>query len=366
MPSTRETWVDFTGTGPGGIVPCPMLRRRDYAYELPPERIAQVPSDRRDHSRLLVVGPQPGDRRFDELPELLPPGAVVVVNDTRVLPARLHAQKDTGGAVELLFLERLEADASGERWRCLARASKALRPGMVLRAAGAAIEVAAARADDGAIEVRVPGAAEALLERAGELPLPPYIERPAGTSGADRERYQTVYARSPGAVAAPTAGLHFTPALLDRLRDRGMTVATLTLHVGLGTFAPVRADHLDEHRMHLERYEIPEETAALIASGRPVVAVGTTVVRALEAAAAAPRAVNAGPGATDLFIRPGYRFQIVDHLVTNFHLPESTLMVLVSAFAGYDRIMSAYRHAIAADYRFFSFGDAMLLSRDAP
>jgi S-adenosylmethionine:tRNA ribosyltransferase-isomerase len=348
-------------------VPCSMRRRRDYAYDLPPDRIAQAPADRRDGSRLLVVGPALADRRFDELPALVPEGAVLVVNDTRVLPARLQARKDTGGAVELLFLERLAADAGGERWRCLARASKPLRPGMVLGAAGVALEVASTRAADGTVEIAVPGPAEPLLERAGELPLPPYIERPGGESAADRERYQTVYARHPGAVAAPTAGLHFTPAIFERLRQRGVEVASLTLHVGLGTFAPVRADDLADHRMHIERYDIPAATAALVASGRPVVAVGTTVVRALEGAATGKGALAAGPGATDLFIRPGYRFQIVDHLITNFHLPESTLMVLVSAFAGYDRIRAAYRHAVAADYRFFSFGDAMLLHRaEAP
>jgi S-adenosylmethionine:tRNA ribosyltransferase-isomerase len=228
------------------------------------------------------------------------------------------------------------------------------------------LTITSERADDTTITVDVPGDAVAFLDTWGEVPLPHYIARPEAEAD-DRERYQTVYARTPGAVAAPTAGLHFTPELLAALEARGVAVARVTLHVGLGTFSPVRSEELAEHVMHRERYEIPEATAALIASGRPVVAVGTTVVRTLESAARGPREVAAGPGETRLFIRPGtgFRFQIVDHLISNFHLPESTLLMLVCAFAGRERVLAAYRHAVAAGYRFFSYGDAMYLTREA-
>jgi S-adenosylmethionine:tRNA ribosyltransferase-isomerase len=234
-------------------------------------------------------------------------------------------------------------------------------------AAGTAVlEVVGERGDDGTVVVRFgcpPAEVEALLSAYGEMPLPPYIERAGRPGPEDVARYQTVYARAAGAVAAPTAGLHLTAAIMSALEARGVSLARLTLHVGLGTFAPVRTDDLDEHVMHVERYTIPAETAALVTSGRPVVAVGTTCVRALEGSAAVHGEVRAGAAHTDLFIRPGFRFRVVDHLITNFHVPESTLLVLVSAFAGYDRIMTAYRHAIEAGYRFFSYGDAMLLSR---
>ena len=349
-----------------------MHRRSDYHFELPPAQIAQHPADRRDASRLLVVGDPLGDRAFADLPGLLPPASVVVVNDTRVVPARVHTRKDSGGAIELLFVEPTAepAPAGHTAWRALARGG--LRAGMVLRVQrdpSAAVTVLTARgpgSSDGSVIVAVPGDAYAFLDAHGELPLPPYIERAGGVSAADRERYQTVFARAPGAVAAPTAGLHFTPGVLDALAAAGHTLATVTLHVGLGTFAPVRDDDLAAHAMHTERYTVPDATAALIASGRPVVAIGTTVVRTLEAAATGPHQVAAGPGATAMFIRPGtgFRFRVVDHLVTNFHLPESTLLMLVSAFAGFDRIRAAYRHAVAAGYRFFSYGDAMLLRRD--
>jgi S-adenosylmethionine:tRNA ribosyltransferase-isomerase len=348
-----------------------MWRVADYHYDLPPERVAQRPADRRDASRLLVL-PRAGDARdhaFGDLPALLPADAVLVVNDTSVIPARLRARKPTGGAVELLLLE--PTDRSDGAWIALARSHKPLRPGTEVTLLDRAGQPAAARArivsraEDGTALVEFdPGQDPlALLEELGDVPLPPYIERAAGADAADRERYQTVYARTPGAVAAPTAGLHFTPELLARLDARGITRASLTLHVGLGTFAPVRGDDLRHHRMHRERYTIPEQTARLIGSGRPVVAVGTTSVRALEAAARGPRQVTAGPGATSLFIGPDFRFQVVDHLVTNFHLPGSTLLVLVCAFAGHAPVMAAYRHAVAAGYRFFSYGDAMLLSR---
>jgi S-adenosylmethionine:tRNA ribosyltransferase-isomerase len=337
-------------------------RRADYAFDLPAAQIAQTPADRRDGSRLLVVGAETvDDRRFSEVVELVPADAVVVVNDTRVIPARVHAHKDTGGNVELLFIEPIAEGA----WRCLARARRPLRRGQVLRTRAGDVTLLSDRAADGTVTVAPPPQLDALafLDNAGEVPLPPYIERAAAT--ADRERYQTVYARAPGAVAAPTAGLHFTPEILDALRAKGATIATVTLHVGLGTFAPMRADRLADHTMHVERYQIPAETAALIATGRPVVAIGTTVVRTLESAATGTRHVEAGKAETQLFIHPGsgHAWKIVDHLVTNFHLPESTLLMLVCAFAGTARTLAAYRHAVAAGYRFFSYGDAMLVSR---
>ena len=346
-----------------------MRATSDYRYELPPEQIAQVPADRRDASRLLAVGASElREHRFGELPDLLPEEAVVVVNDTRVVPARLRATKPTGGAVELLVLEPGEAAGSGGRWRCLARSSKPIRAGIELTIDGAdrVVRVIEVR-EGGEIIVELDGLAADLLERHGEIPLPPYIERPHGADAGDRDRYQTVFAREPGAVAAPTAGLHFTAKLLEAIEARGATVAPLTLHVGLGTFAPVRTANLDDHELHAERFHIPEDTAALVSSGRPVVAIGTTVVRALESAAAATGRVLPGPSQTRLFIRPGYRFRAVDHLVTNFHLPESTLLVLVCAFAGHARTMRGYRHAVERKFRFYSYGDAMLVSRqEAP
>ena len=298
-----------------------------------------------------------------------------MVNDTRVIPARLHTRKDTGGSVELLFLEPIGdggvTTGAADRWRCLARARRPLRAGQLLRPARApeiGLTLASDRDDDGTVVVEIPGGAFALLERAGELPLPPYIGRPDGERAEDRERYQTIFARAPGAVAAPTAGLHFTAAVRDALVARGCVIAPLTLHVGLGTFSPVRVDELDAHAMHEERYTIPVATAEAIAvagaAGRPVVAIGTTAVRALESAATGDHRIAAGPGTTRIFIRPGFRFRVVDQLLTNFHLPESTLLMLVCAFTGYHRTLAAYRHAIAADYRFFSYGDAMLCRRD--
>ena len=354
-----------------------MLRKADFAFDLPPAQIAQAPAPTRDGSRLLVVGPPMVDARFPALLDHLPPAPVVIVNDARVVPARVHGTRQTGGVVELLFVEPDAAPvpAGHVAWRCLARAGGRLRPGDSIRpqrAPDVALVIAGERGEGGALAVAVPAASVtdvyALLDRIGELPLPPYIARAGGPDADDRDRYQTVYARTPGAVAAPTAGLHLTPALLDGIAARGGTVARVTLHVGLGTFAPMRVDDVTQHVMHVERYDVPAETAALVASGRPVVAIGTTVVRALESAAVGPRQVAVGPGATSLFIHPGsgHRFQVVDALVTNFHLPESTLLMLVSAFAGYDRVMAAYRHAVAAGYRFFSYGDAMYVTREAP
>jgi S-adenosylmethionine:tRNA ribosyltransferase-isomerase len=342
----------------------------DFDYELPGDLIAQVPQERRDASRLLVLDRTSGaieHRIFSELPGLLDPGDLLVLNDARVIPARLFARKPTGGRVELLLVERI--DEQERRFRALIGASRAPKPGAILLAEGGLrIEVAARSGDS--YEVRLLGAGgsiEEILDAFGRMPLPPYVRRDPddGLEPLDRERYQTVYARNPGAVAAPTAGLHFSEALLDRIRARGVRLATVTLHVGPGSFLPVRVERVEEHRMHGESYELPEETAEAIAEtrgrGGRVVAVGTTVVRTLEACALPGGLVRSGTGRCDLFIYPGFRFQVVDALVTNFHLPRSTLLMLVCAFAGRERVLAAYREAIGRRYRFYSYGDAMLV-----
>ena len=340
-----------------------MRRTADYDFVLPAESIAQRPAEQRDASRLLHLEAGGGltDRNFTELAELLPADAVLVVNDTKVIRARLRTQKLSGGAVELLLLE---PTAEPSQWRCLAKASKPIRDGCPLQVVGTETVCTAigGRASDGSILIEFPCEVFALLEAHGELPLPPYIERAGGDTPDDRARYQTVFAKEQGAVAAPTAGLHFSEPVLAQLAERGITRTSLTLHVGLGTFAPVRADSLDEIALHEERYSVSEECAALVQSGRPIVAVGTTVVRALESAATGKKTLRSGAGRTSIFISPGYQFQIVNQLVTNFHLPKSTLLMLVSAFAGHQRVMQAYAHAVAAGYRFYSYGDAMLLS----
>ena len=335
-----------------------------FDFELPRELIAQAPLPARDASRLLVLpraGGDPRHRAVRDLPGLLRPGDLLVVNDAKVIPARLHGRKKgTGGKVELLLVEPL----GGADWLALGQASKALRAGAVVEAHGAEIGIVEARGQ-GELVVRLPAQGDELwryLDEAGEMPLPPYIERPP--DGLDRERYQTIFARERGAVAAPTAGLHFTPELLRQLRDARVQVATITLHVGPGTFLPVRAQRTEDHRMHRERYCVPNETAELhartrAANGR-VIAVGTTALRTLEAAYDGA-GLRSGPGATDLFIAPGYGFRAVDGLFTNFHLPRSTLLMLVSAFAGLERILAAYREAVRERYRFFSYGDAMLI-----
>ena len=340
----------------------------DYGFELPPELIAQEPAAAREAARLLHFAPEGfGDHRFAELAELLPADAIVIANDTRVIPARVRGHKPSGGAVELLFLEpdpAVAAPPGSSAWRCLARARRPLRPGQTVAVdGGPALAILTERAGDGTIAIAAPGDGFGFLDAHGHIPLPRYIDRPDRDD--DRERYQTMFARHPGAVAAPTAGLHMTPAIADQLAARGATLATITLHVGWGTFAPIRQADLRDHHMHRERYVIPEATAALVAGGRPVVALGTTALRALEAAATGPRTLAAGPGATSLFIYPGsnHRFQIVDHLITNFHLPESTLLMLVCAFAGTERVLAGYRHATSARYRFYSYGDATLMHR---
>jgi S-adenosylmethionine:tRNA ribosyltransferase-isomerase len=335
----------------------------DFDYALPAELIAQHPASGRTASRLLRLTPggRISDHVFADLPQFLAAGDVLVFNDTRVIKARLLGAKDTGGRVEVLVERVLGShDALAQ-----ISASHAPRAGARLRLAGAVDAVVLAR-DDDLFRLRFGGEATVLevLERHGSVPLPPYITHPP--EAEDERRYQTVYARTPGAVAAPTAGLHFDEPLLDALRKRGIELAFLTLHVGAGTFQPVRTRNVDEHRMHQEWYDIPAATAAAVrrarAQGRSVVAVGSTVLRALEASARNGEPA-AGSGETDLFITPGFAFSVVDRLVTNFHLPKSTLLMLVSAFAGMEPIRAAYRHAIAQRYRFFSYGDAMLIDR---
>ncbi len=337
------------------------MQLADFDFDLPDELIAQFPPAVRGGSRLLHVTTSSvlHDRSFDQLPSLLRRDDLLVLNDTRVIKARLFGQKESGGKLELLVervLDEYEALA-------FIRASHAPRPGSrVVLADGVAAQVLA-RQDD-LTRLRFPHPVLEMLEQFGRLPLPPYI---AHVPTADDEaRYQTVYANEPGAVAAPTAGLHFDAAMLETLRAQGVRTARVTLHVGAGTFQPVRTEAIADHKMHHERYTIPQATVEAIhetrARGGRVVAVGTTSLRALEAAAHAGE-LSAGSAETDIFITPGYRFQVVDALVTNFHLPRSTLLMLVSAFAGLDAIRAAYAHAIQAGYRFFSYGDAMFLEK---
>jgi S-adenosylmethionine:tRNA ribosyltransferase-isomerase len=339
----------------------------DFDFSLPEGLIAQQPAPHRSASRLLDGrGSVPADRQFRDLPTLLSPGDLLVFNDTRVIKARLFGEKPTGGAVEAL-VERVLPE---HRVVAQLRVSKAPRPGTTIRMAEAFdAEVIGRSGPDGSMyELRFPSEPLALLEQHGHVPLPPYIAHADGA--LDHERYQSVFAQRPGAVAAPTASLHFDDAVLAALAARGIAQAAITLHVGAGTFQPVRTDNLAEHRMHSEWYEVPATTAHAIdatrARGGRIVAVGTTSLRALESAAlgAAPGELLAsGARETELFITPGFQFRVVDRLVTNFHLPKSTLLMLVCAFAGYDHVRALYRHAIEARYRFFSYGDAMLLAR---
>jgi S-adenosylmethionine:tRNA ribosyltransferase-isomerase len=340
----------------------PRYRLSDFDYELPSELIAQVPAPIRGTSRLMrVAAAAIEDRTFSDLPDLLAPGDLLVFNDTKVIRSRLRGRRETGGRVELL-LERIVAP--DEAWVQLAASHPPKPGGRVLLPGGASATVVTREGRFFRMRFALDVALDAYLERHGEVPLPPYIAREA--TAADAERYQTVYARHPGAVAAPTAGLHFDHTLLERLRARGVAFAYLTLHVGAGTFQPVETEDLAKHRMHSERFTIPEATVAAIAhtraAGGAIVGVGTTTLRALESAAGGG-SVRAGESETALFITPGYHFRVVDRLLTNFHLPRSTLLMLVSAFAGFAAIREAYAHAIRERYRFFSYGDAMLLDR---
>ncbi len=335
------------------------MRVADFDFDLPSDLIAQFPPEVRGASRLLRVRSDAlADLRFADLPTLLAPGDLLVLNDTRVIKARLYGNKDTGGRVELL-VERVTGETEA---LVFIRASKSPKPGTRIDLSdGVTLTVREKQADLYLCAFSAP--VLSVLDAQGALPLPPYIERAAGA--ADDARYQTVYAREPGAVAAPTAGLHFDDAMLATLAAQGVASARVTLHVGAGTFQPVRVEEVSEHKMHSERYTIPEETvqavAATRAAGGRVVAVGTTSLRALEAASASGT-LKAGSDETDIFITPGYRFKTVDALITNFHLPKSTLLMLVSAFAGFDTIRAAYAHAIRERYRFFSYGDAMFLT----
>jgi len=326
------------------------MRRADFHYELPASLIAQAPLSGRSDSRLLCLDSSGdcADRLISQLPGLLAPGDLLVFNDTRVLPARLRGQKQSGGQIELL----IERHICAHEVLAWVRASKSPRPGGLLRVAGVRVEVLAREAE--LFRLRFEHPVLPLLESHGEVPLPPYIRR--DTEAADRERYQTVYAQSAGAIAAPTAGLHFTPEILARLPH-----AFVTLHVGAGTFQPVKAERLEDHVMHRERYEIPSSTADAVAAAQRVIAVGTTSMRTLEASAREHGAAAAGAGSTDIFIFPGCEFRVCGALLTNFHLPKSTLLMLVSAFAGRELIREAYAEAVRERYRLFSYGDCMLI-----
>jgi len=340
----------------------------EFDYHLPAELIAQEPAEPRDSSRLLVLDRATGaveDRRFFELPELLRAGDCLVANRTRVIPARLLGIAAEGGRpVELLLLR----PAGERRWEALVHPGRRCRVGARVDLAGGAARarvVGETSAGARVVEIESPWPVPELLERHGLPPLPPYIARHDAPKPEDRERYQTVYARDDGSVAAPTAGLHFTPELLTRIASAGVSVHYLTLHVGPGTFRPLRAERVEEHRMEAEPIDVPASTAQAVndarREGRRVIAVGTTTTRALEWAAGADERLREGRGEADLFIRPGHRFRLVDALITNFHLPRSTLLVLVSAFAGRALVLEAYRHAVEARYRFYSYGDATLI-----
>jgi S-adenosylmethionine:tRNA ribosyltransferase-isomerase len=341
------------------------MRLSDFDYQLPAELIAQHPAKRRDASRVMSVDRVAGG--FGELTvagiaQLFRPGDLLVLNDTRVIPARLHGRKETGGAVEIFLVRRLSGE--GEVWSSLIKASKTPGPGTRVLLADGVVATVLER-EEGEWRVLFKGSDDfmAWLEKAGSMPLPPYIKREP--KGEDQERYQTVFAREKGAVAAPTAGLHFTRELIEEIRERGVEIAPLTLHVGLGTFMPVRVEELSGHTMHRELYRIPEGTVEAIRRtkqrGGRVVALGTTSLRALEHAASCGE-IEPGEREADIFILPGYKFRVVDALFTNFHLPKSTLFMLVCAFAGKELMLKAYQEAVSRRFRFFSYGDAMFIS----
>jgi S-adenosylmethionine:tRNA ribosyltransferase-isomerase len=359
------------------------MRTELFDFDLPPALIAQRPAKPRDAARLLVVGCGAlEDRSVRELPDVLEPGDLLVLNDTRVIPARLLGRRGEA-TVEVTLHHALEPNAGrapgqvrpagAARWRAFARPAKRLRVGDRVRFAGGLEAEVLAKGEGGEVTLGFGVAAPMLLERlerVGQMPLPPYVRRPKGGDPKDRLDYQTLFARRPGAVAAPTAALHFTPALMAALAARGVGHAFVTLHVGAGTFLPVKVEDTLDHRMHAERFELGPATVAAIertrAAGRRVVAVGTTVLRTLETAGAGTGRLEPAAGETRLFITPGFRFRVVDRLLTNFHLPRSTLFMLVAAFAGLERMRTAYAHAIARRYRFYSYGDACLLTRAGP
>ena len=337
----------------------------DFDYELPEELIAQTPVEPRDASRLMVLDPVEktiAHRHFFELQDFLVPGDTLIFNDTRVIPARLIGRKEpTGARVEVLLLRRVE----GDTWETLVKPGKKALRGTTIRFSGELSCEVTGHTDFGGrlVTFNYQGIFEEILDRLGETPLPPYIHEKL----EDRERYQTVYSRESGSAAAPTAGLHFTPELLEKIKNAGVNLGFLTLHVGLGTFRPVKTEHIEEHIMHSEYYSISEETAKLIretkAARKRVIAVGTTSIRTLESAAVGINEIYGKSGETSIFIFPGYEFKIVDAVVTNFHLPKSTLIMLISAFAGREFTLEAYREAVKEKYRFFSFGDAMFITR---
>ena len=359
-PNTQAKWLYNACFSPSAY--CAM-QLADFDFHLPEHLIAQQPPERRGSSRLLDARPSRPlcDRLFAELPNLIEAGDLLVFNNTKVMKARLFGRKASGGRIEALIERVLDEHCALAH----IRSSKSPKPGSLLEFDGG-IRAQMEEREGELFKLRFSGSLNVyqILEQTGRLPLPPYIERAA--DAADDERYQTVYAKHQGAVAAPTAGLHFTPELLGQLQANGIRRAEVTLHVGAGTFQPVRSENIAEHKMHKEWYSIPAETVEAIAetkaNGKRVWAVGTTSMRSLEAAAQSGR-LQAGEGDTDIFITPGYRFQVADGLITNFHLPKSTLLMLVSAFSGVEHIRAAYRHAIEQQYRFFSYGDAMLLTR---
>lgn len=339
------------------------MKTSDFYYTLPEELIAQTPLEKRDASRLLHLNKVTGEtehRHFFDLPSYLKPGDCLVLNDSRVLPARLIGRRETGGAVEVVLLR----DLGDKVWECLTRPGRKTRPGTKLIFGDGALTAEVIDAvEDGnkLLRFSYEGIFLEVLERLGKMPLPPYIKEEL----SDNERYQTVYSRETGSAAAPTAGLHFTKELLQKLSEQGVKICYLTLHVGLGTFRPVKAEEIENHEMHAEFCVIPEETSRLVSetkkAGGRIVSVGTTSCRSLESFAEEDGSLQPGCGWTDIFIYPGYRFKCVDALITNFHLPESTLVMLVSALAGREHILSAYEEAVREKYRFFSFGDAMLI-----
>ena len=349
-----------------------MFNIEDYNYDLRQELIAQVPVTSRDHSRLLFVDRNSAsisDHHFFDLPGLLEPGDILVVNNTRVIPARLLGRKESGGRVEILVLEHQGTDGpiTDVRW-CLLRSSKRPIKGSRLFFEGDVSGIVEALGEEGLTKIAFYGPLpiDTLLEESGYMPLPPYIKRDDNAlSEMDRERYQTIFSQKRGAVAAPTAGLHFTETAIEKLREAGVSLAALTLHVGHGTFRPVRTKDIRKHNLGEESYIIEQDTAEAVNSakrdGRRVIAVGTTVVRTLESAVGPTGEIAYGRGKTDLLITPGFRFRVVDGIITNFHLPRSSLLFLVSAFGGYDLIKKAYRWAIEEEYRFYSYGDAMLI-----